>query len=219
MVCVKKNATICEFCAPLFNEKCRCFGHTFNVFCLWICAGSAGIRYCSAFYVTCQNSALFPTYASNAPHFHGASGFCATKSGLGKRRGTFRNCSALARKDAILAGKTAHLQEDGALWGLRRTRHNCAAAIKVRHSQFGKKWRTLRRVFKCRYGMFAAFFLTCTITSLPSVGINQQYLPCLLLMYSMGISTIVCSHLHYMVHGLVIGMLKPVQFFSSSTSF
>ena len=36
-VCVKKNATICTICAPLFDKKSHCI---FMV-CLWICEGSA----------------------------------------------------------------------------------------------------------------------------------------------------------------------------------
>ena len=42
---VKKNATICQICVPLFDKKLRL---TFML-CLLICAGSAGIRIAAIF--------------------------------------------------------------------------------------------------------------------------------------------------------------------------
>ena len=53
MVYVKKNATICQICAPEFDKTTCC---TFMV-CLLICAGSAGYGI----------AAVLP----NASHFHG----------------------------------------------------------------------------------------------------------------------------------------------------
>ena len=44
-VCVKKNATICKICGPLFDKNT----HRTYMVCLWICAGSARIRNCGAF--------------------------------------------------------------------------------------------------------------------------------------------------------------------------
>ena len=41
----EKNAKICKICVPLFDKKLRL---TFML-CLWICAGSAGIRIAAIF--------------------------------------------------------------------------------------------------------------------------------------------------------------------------
>ena len=71
MIYVKKNATICKICAPLFDKKSH---RTFM-----ICVGSAGIRNCGTFcqmrhkfFQMCRNSA-------NVPHFHGKRRPCFTR--------------------------------------------------------------------------------------------------------------------------------------------
>ena len=149
MVRVKKNAIICQICAPQSDKTTF---HTFMV-CLWICAGSAEygnaalFAKCAAFSrgvrFLCRKKApqsLYKTahFARKTPHFHGL------------RRASEKRCRTF-EKDGALTRKMAHYWDCGEL-----------SKIAAQPSKCGAQGRR-KPFFKCRHSMFIAFLFTCTV--------------------------------------------------------
>ena len=135
---------------------CHFLISTFMV-CLCICAGSARIRYCCVFYLTCCNSSLFP---------HLSFELATLSRGVRLlRRKKHRNPWIVALFGTRTRKKMAHFFE------LRRTCMEVGALSQItahlrerKRTWLGEKRHTLRRVFKCGYGIFVAFFLMRTVT-------------------------------------------------------
>ena len=85
---VKKNATICKICVPLFYKK--------SLRTFMFCARNAGIWNCGTFCQTLRNSA-------SAPHFHGLRHFTRRRTAVQpSKSSTFGG-----RKDAMFSCATA----------------------------------------------------------------------------------------------------------------
>ena len=94
---VKKNATICKICVPLFDKKrLQVLCTTLLRFASKFVREAPKYGIVALFCPTRNNSEPFPAWASNAPHFHRGSGF-------------FWNVDS--EKDGTLSGIAVHLQE------------------------------------------------------------------------------------------------------------
>ena len=102
---IKKNATICKICVPLFDKKRSCFALHFYGLPLDLCGRRRNTRL-RHFLPNASQFGTFYAYASNMPLFHRASGLCTAKK-TGHFRGlrrTFGNCGALVGSAQLWRG-------------------------------------------------------------------------------------------------------------------